>query len=146
MDNLFYFVLSFYDFIYMLFTVYIYTAQHYIAIRDTRKVYLLIGTGWIVLRCTCRPTSLAEKSHSDQLLFFLSLPCFFFEVFVPFAISAQRVGLERLLLPQKLSSSSDQCMDINVWIWTNIYQAFFYINICVFRYLLKSTRNTHRII
>lgn len=41
LDNLFYFVLSFYDFIYMLFTVYIYTAQHYIAIRDTRKVYLL---------------------------------------------------------------------------------------------------------
>jgi len=115
----------------MLFTVYIYTAQHYIAIRDTRKVYLLTGTGWIVLRCTCRPTSLAEKSHADRLLFFLSLPYFFFQTLYSFCYFRIRTSnydcLTSCLLPQKLT--------LQLWLingyWAMWYLSdVFYINIC----------------
>lgn len=52
--------------------------KHYIAICDARKVLLFIDRAGrkMCQDALCRPTSLAERSHADRLLFFLSSPCF----------------------------------------------------------------------
>lgn len=57
--------------------LYIHRETLYCNMRHTQDLFI-DRSDWIVLNCTCRPTSLAERSRADQLFFILSLPFFYF--------------------------------------------------------------------
>lgn len=103
LDNLFYFVLSFYDFIYMLFTVFIYTPRNIILQYAThaRFIYWQVGLnrfklhlqayllGWEI---TCRSTFL--YFFFALFLFFIFFCSFIILLFLRDALNVEQFGAD----------------------------------------------------